>query len=105
MNYDIIYVIIHYDFGIFRNSDILYLGIGYWIYCYFWRCYRMCFDSNIYHQSVSKEEINSEAGVSNDSCFFAIFTDPLVEIKQRRIVYESILERLFGVNQGKYGMF
>lgn len=36
--------------------------------------------------------------------FFAIFTSPLVKIKQRRIVYEGILERLFGVNQGRYGM-
>lgn len=43
----------------------------------------MCYDSNIYHQSVSKEKISSEAGVSNDSCiFFAIFTAPLVKIKE-----------------------
>lgn len=76
MDYDIIYVIIHYDFGILRNSDILYPGIGYWIYCCFRRRYRMCFDSNIYHQSVSKE-INSEAGVSNDSCFFSRFLQVL----------------------------
>lgn len=70
MDYDIIYVIIYYDFGIFHNNNILYTGIGYWIYCYFRRRYHMCYDSNIYHQSVSKEKISSEAGVSNDSCIF-----------------------------------
>ena len=34
----------------------------------------MCYDSNIYYQSVSKEEISSEARVSNGSCFFRDFT-------------------------------
>ena len=71
MNYDIIYVIIYVV--ILRNSDILYAGIGYWIYCYFRRRYHMCYDSNIYYQSVSKEEISSEARVSNGSCFFRDF--------------------------------
>lgn len=92
MDYDIIYVIIYYDFGIFHNNNILYTGIGYWIYCYFRRRYHMCYDSNIYHQSVSKEKISSEAGVSNDSCiFFAIFTTALVRKKEKEDVKMAII--------------